>query len=134
MKKYLEDVKKRLKCWWDNQETGCGESHVYCRECELRVSGYSMQDAVKDAIGWIYRLEAATPKWISVEERLPPGANGMDFCALVLVCTREGCVTAGWNNDGKWHLINWDDDFISKHSDGFVTHWMPLPQAPEEET
>ena len=83
--------------------------------------------------GFVKGFESAQPKWISVEERLPSGSNGMDFCVLVLAYTQEQCITAGWNNGGTWYLINWDNDFISKHSAEFVTHWMPLPSGPKEE-
>lgn len=80
--------------------------------------------------GWNDAVDVM-PKWISVEERLPKGANGSDFCELVIVYTQDYYVTTGWNNGGNWYLIDWYNDYASKHSPEYVTHWMPLPPAPE---
>ena len=128
MKKWPDDVVNRFKCWWDNCETNCGETHVNCRDCPFHVPGYSMQDAVKDAIGWFYRLQAAQPKWISVEERLPLEDGQCVLCAVkdywgVAVC--EGCYSKVSNR--IWPN---DEDCVLDE----VTHWMPLPEPPKEET
>lgn len=70
----------------------------------------------------IEELLAAVPKWISVEERLPDVAkkvltyNG-DFVSENWLCTVAS----------KVGRIN-----VWAYSDGFVTHWMPLPKAPKE--
>lgn len=74
----------------------------------------------------------AMPKWISVEDALPNGSNGFDFCETVIVYTQDEQVTTGWNNCGEWYLLNWDNEFISKHPADYVTHWMPLPEPPKE--
>ena len=114
--------------WWQARENKlrpldmASISHIECSGAGARYNYYN--DALE-------ALEKQS-KWISVEERLPRGANGIDFCVLVLVYTQEQCITAGWNNDGTWHLINWDNDFITEHSADFVTHWMPLPEPPKE--
>ena len=68
------------------------------------------------------QLKARAPRWISVEERLPPFGE-------VLVC-----------GVGKWVGVCWH------HGEGFfeagsmfqlgndwVTHWMPLPEPTEED-
>lgn len=63
--------------------------------------------------------EAQGEKWISVEERLPKeelpvlvfmSYGKMDVCQLV---------------EGHW------TDVVRSHSNGSVTHWMPLPPAPK---
>lgn len=74
----------------------------------------------------VAQLEAAQPKWISVEERLPNVGeevmvcgvkNGMQFGAF------RGLLYPGKNR--KWL---WKKNTILE-----VTHWMPLPEAPKDE-
>lgn len=114
----------------------------------------------------VAQLEAAQPRWISVEEKLPD--NEVD----VLVCvTREHYsdpskdirfVAKAFHTDGKtntehsrygwslqyidmeydeeadayiipegwWESVEYEDEFSAV--DDFVTHWMPLPEAPKE--
>lgn len=72
------------------------------------------------------QVESAQPKWISVEERLPVEDE------TVIVCADDGCVYAAqyWGH-GKWRreLIG----CIRSDTDVAPTHWMPLPEPPEEE-
>lgn len=66
----------------------------------------------------IKRLKALVPEWISVKERLPIVSCGeLEF----LVATEDGCVEiqAFW---AKGQCFDYSD----------VTHWMPLPQPPNE--
>ena len=67
--------------------------------------------------GFVKGFEAAQPKWISVEERLPE--DGVD----VLVW-RDGCFAIA-------HIIT-ADDWTYTGIGGDPTHWMPLPQLPKE--
>lgn len=68
--------------------------------------------------------------WIDVNDRLPGYAltdsKGEGFGAsLVLVCLDSGNVLVDWydNNKESW----------TEHPDE-VTHWMPLPEAPNKPT
>lgn len=57
-------------------------------------------------------------EWISVKDRLP------DTCGKYLVWTENtGVETCRW--DGKWRGGRWTS---------FITHWIPLPTPPKEET
>lgn len=58
------------------------------------------------------------PQWISVKERLP------DEKQRVLVRCKTVGTTVGWRLWGEW---------MTDLGDGGseVTHWMPLPDAPE---
>lgn len=65
------------------------------------------------------------PRWIPVTERLPEG----DGNYLVVLCGNSheayyGSRSHIWLDPGK-EWVNWTR---------FVTHWMPLPAPPKEET
>lgn len=68
--------------------------------------------------------ELSKPRWIPVTERLPePFEN-------VLVANKRG---KHYDIDKGW----WNGSFFDRCAKGgyhSVTHWMPLPQPPKEET
>lgn len=83
-------------------------------------------------------LYGALPKWIPVTERLP------ELCQNVLVSDGKGS-GEGWRDRYDWHDQNREDvvytspqprDFWCipgcKVDEDHVTHWMPLPEPPEE--
>ena len=79
----------------------------------------------RDALAYIQQLEAQQPRWISVGERLPEDDG-------YFLCNR---------NDGSPDVVCMyygDGDFLTPEPDlnnisHVITHWMPLPQSPEEE-
>ena len=88
-------------------------SHLECSEAGIQYSYYN--DALK-------ALENQ-PKWISVEERLPEENKS------VLVFDE-------YNGVGISFYTRYTNSFVGLSKDvlfGSVTHWMPLPQAPEVE-
>ena len=65
-------------------------------------------------------------EWISVDDRLP------DYFTSVLVwCPGNKCIYAAYRNARQeWYTF---DDTIAGHVVvNMVTHWMPMPQPPEE--
>ena len=69
-------------------------------------------------------------KWISVKDRLP------DQQVNVLICGKQFSDDAeiGWQYGGDFYI---DEPVIA--FDGYekvtgVTHWMPLPEPPEQES
>ena len=100
----------------------------FCREQLLK----DVQDylkAIRKCSGRIEQhvkqLEAAQPKWISVEERLP--GKPCDVLAVV-----NGHVMYTWyhprtrcfeNGAGICYFV----------TENMVTHWMPLPNPPKED-
>lgn len=63
-------------------------------------------------------ISVASPKWISVNDRLPEVDEG-----YVLACSEFGSICfASFDADGNWH---------GEYQD--VTYWMPLPEPPEVE-
>jgi hypothetical protein len=72
----------------------------------------------------------ATPRWTSVEERLPE----YDRWVLCWYTDDDG---RKWHTVGelnsrykKWLLDIYNDDYDCEFT---VTHWMPLPEPPKEE-
>ena len=73
----------------------------------------------------IEALREKLPKWISVKERLP-----IDRLKKYLVAFRDvgGSIVdmARYFPSDGWTCDNWDVP------QNLITHWMPLPEAPEE--
>ena len=74
-----------------------------------------------DALTYIQQLEAAQPKWISVKKMFPKHKQ-------VVLAYVDPCVEiVQWNEaDELWEA---DAGWFKLDS---VTHWMPLPEPPEE--
>ena len=67
-------------------------------------------------------------QWVSVEERLPEKAKWSGD--RVLVYTEEGYIHTGLY---EGEAATEDDPWWDKFNDsGLVTHWMPLPEPPED--
>lgn len=87
---------------------------------------------------WQAAKAQAVPEWISVEDELPP--CDFEFCEtgeyvsnVVLI---HSAATYGFNmgmghvnEDGVWSAYSGEYDFMNVLE---VTHWMPLPDAPQE--
>lgn len=116
-----EEIKKGLR----HCQTVCLEDCPYyrtgikCSECTTHLS--------QDALAYIQYLEAKQPRWISVKERLPEGAEDERPC-LVYMAVYDECIIADYAGDGEW-LDRADLTNVTR----LVTHWMPLPKQPEEE-
>lgn len=113
--------------------------------CDCPYAGFITEDETcsehveKDTIALIELLEAErdaalakVPKWISVEEQLPEHdkpviirIKRMPGVVYYAVATRDDGFSSGW--------ITNDEDFNSDWGSPKVTHWMPLPEASEEE-
>lgn len=86
--------------------------------------------------------EQEQSQWISVKERLPeesgqyivccddsgcPYGEGIWYESGVVVCAQ---VDVGINGGVCWE---WNENGTLYDLEGVVTHWMPLPEPPEEE-
>ena len=103
-----------------------------CAECPFFDSEDCMGDMMVGAADLIERLTAENvalrekvPQWISVEDRLP-----IDRLSKYLVAFRDagGSIVdmARYFPSDGWTCNNWDVP------QDLITHWMPLPGAPEE--
>lgn len=97
-------------------------SRCFCDECAYFNAIECQTDLKRDCADLIKHLEAKQPKWISVKDRLPE-AEGM---YIVYIPLTGGTIVAADYLDGHW--IDWEVDLTER-----VTHWMPLPEPPEEE-
>jgi hypothetical protein len=72
----------------------------------------------------IWQLKQQVPKWISVEERLPEENTEVMMVLFGKVCIGDYLWSGSFESQSGsvWHA-----------GDGQITHWMPLPDAPEED-
>ena len=116
-----EEIKKGLECYIMQNTGGCED--IPCRDCPHYDpnSAYTIT-ACKDALAYIKQLEANQPKWISVKEMFPKHKQ------VVLAYVDPCLEIVQWNEaDGLWDA---DAGWFKLDS---VTHWMPLPEPPEED-
>lgn len=73
--------------------------------------------------------------WISVKDRLPEKVENRLF-PTVIVYTTTGEVAVGFidcTGDTFW-VLHGDADTLAEYPMEYVTHWMPLPETPKEES
>lgn len=73
-------------------------------------------------------LSAIKPRWIPVTERLPESMH-----EYVLCCGEKGGQFVGWIGEGI--IVNGKARAFQHGGKGrYITHWMPLPIPPKNET
>ena len=90
-----------------------------CEECSHTEAGDCYNKLKRNAADAIEELQK--PKWISVTERLPEEKEN------VLCRCWENRVRILYFNGEVWVVVG-------AYIKSFVTHWMPLPEPPKEET
>lgn len=127
-----EEIVKSLRvCGTQNDCIGC--------ECEFSTSCFDRlkvdaSNLIEQQAARIAELEAKVPRWIPVTERLPE--NGVPVLVNYI-----------GNNYGKYHpdaiavwtdygCFWWEGSLEDCYAEVAmpITHWMPLPGWPEEET
>lgn len=100
--------------------------------------GHDLKTAFED--GYRAGVETAQPKWISVEERLPEPnttvlliAHGWEpqlvyIGELKKVESEKSWLTGLVSKASEWTVYG-----FSYLHEPIVTHWMPIPQMPEED-
>lgn len=113
----------------------CSGGFGDCAECPYHQIPAACMKLSQDALAYIHQLEnhigeltekvaqleAAQPKWISVEERLPENDDNY----LVFTSDKNEAEIATYYGDGEW--LTHDLTNLTR----LVTHWMPLPSMPE---
>ena len=93
-----------------------------CDAVDMAISALRQQDVTDKDVG----------KWISVKDRLP------DYMGEVLVIV-SGKPHENITLDGAYEIAEYDPvegwilEMWPEWCSGVVTHWMPLPEPPEEE-
>lgn len=82
---------------------------------ELKDSHSAVEDVVAAAFIDGANFADAHPHWISVEDELP------EYDQRVLWCWDDGLISIG--------RVALDEQHIKAR---YITHWMPLPQAPKK--
>lgn len=97
----------------------------------------------KAALDLAFSALREQPQWISVEERLPEiYEKDPDWSVTVLFMTAQGHIHSGYRNIGRPQTSFYDDSWTPPYwldesenlsfEEDEVTHWMPLPEPPEE--
>ena len=120
-----EEIMQSLRICATHIEKGCGlcPQMKYVR-CTERLAD--------EAITMIERLTAENaalrekvPQWVSVDDRLP--ADHLKRYLIAFKDAGGSIVDAARYIPGLgWECCNWEVP------QGLITHWMPLPEAPEE--
>ena len=122
-----EDIKKWLECCTHGTCNGCPYFGDECDSDREVIDTLEYIQQLERKIGEltekVAQLEAAQPKWISVEERLPENDDNY----LVFTSDRNAAEIATYYGDGEWLT----HDFTNLTP--LVTHWMPIPQMPKED-
>ena len=114
------------------QALRCCKFGVPCEKCPVVGNKDCFDEVNTAAAELIERLTAENaalrekvPQWISVEEKLPA-----DYIKRYLIAFKDAggsIVDAARYIPGLgWECCNWEVP------QGLITHWMPLPEAPEE--
>ena len=77
------------------------------------------------------------PRWISVEERLPEDdADVLVYAVSNDDKSRDSCIamTSYTHNMHGFNIEGWRPPWQYFSYNYMITHWMPLPPAPKEES
>lgn len=98
------------------EELNKGQKHL-----SEQVAKWQAEVVKGDCEAWL--SEQDKPRWIPVTERLPE--DGKD---VLCFCRANIYFVLSWDGD------HWHEGADRYYMSGFVTHWMPLPEPPKEET
>ena len=115
-----DELVKRLRCQRFGNCPNCPMWYTEEVEPNLWRERCAAIDAA-DAIEVLSEMETTTPRWISVEERVPE-----NDCNCIVFS--DGYVKESHFYFGKFY------DPIEDYMRYKATHWMPLPKPPKEET
>ena len=124
-----EEIKQALKLCGRGCYSGCPYNSFECVE-EMSHDALAYIQQLENHIGEltekVAQLEAAQPKWISVEERLPEKP-----CSVLV--SVHGIILKGWYEDGSFEMIS-GYKFNAYDRNSVIAYWMPLQEPPKEES
>lgn len=140
----MNDVLREAKQAAEDAMTGAVLSHFECDLSDIR-------EYMHDKIKWEQKQWAAMPRWIPVTERLPESKIPVNIvwvnhapASYYAITKNKPFVATGIFFFGEWYW--WSattEDYLNEYGrcewdkvDGAIeiTHWMPLPEPPEEKT
>ena len=121
---YWEGLRKTFSSQLEKEENNFGRMHLQTTidAIDMAISALRQQDVTDKDVG----------KWISVKDRLP------DYMGEVLVIV-SGKPHENITLDGAYEIAEYDPvegwilEMWPEWCSGVVTHWMPLPEPPEED-
>lgn len=124
----MEELIKRLR---ELHPEEFGDAWDFAFACQRAM--HEAADAIEELQAQLmYSNDAAkaiaekVPKWIPVTERLP-------ICGDTVICFGDSEIEiADFVMGDKWSALPWF--FTDGEQETGVTHWMPLPKPPKEET
>lgn len=139
--KTSEEIKHTLRYCW------CKDEKHQCIKCPYNKENDSCDKALDaDALAYIQQLEdhirnltKMVPRWISVKERLPEDgqevlliAHGWKGKLLYVGHLQHMEAETSWLTGITSQESDWCIDGWSYLRAPYVTHWMPLPELPDE--
>ena len=114
-------------CNYCNWSSDCACNSRMCADALDYIQ--QLENHIGELTEKVAQLEAAQPKWISVEERLPDDRGNF--------ITKIHCDNGDWIEVNTFDHMEkeWWHDAVNctVKATEFVTHWMPLPEAPKED-
>lgn len=120
-----EEIKKMLKkC--PNADCSLCQSRFHCDiEAEALEYIQQLEHRIGELAANVAQLEAAQPKWISVNERMPETYDDGSVDAVLV--TDGSFIHMAYFSCGKWRFC--ESGEMKEEMFYSVTHWMPLPST-----
>ena len=123
----------------------CVEENDYCRQRDMCKAADAIEEMQREydsiakslceSVELVRKLRERVPRWISVTERLPePYTHVLVFCKFN---ASKRSVNQYWETIGKCNRDDNGKRYWALYGEALfwtITHWMPLPQPPKEET
>lgn len=137
-----DEIIKELRCLAAGEDCPsekCDNTCPYWTEIERGAALYDDRQLCRDAADMLE--QDAKTGWISVKDRLPEPGKDVLLIAYGWKDTRvyigrlehmspeTSCLTGITSKESEWCIQGW-----SYLKEPLVTHWMPLPEPPKEET
>lgn len=141
-----QDIIKVLRCIAKCDDIKCSDCEIdaYCSKDKIGIISANAADLIEQQVTEINELQKSLndlghanaclrgqiPEWIDVKDRLPD-KGGNYLCRYGF--QRDGCL-GDYRTTGCLYYYAYDHRPHWQHESVglFVTHWMPLPEPPEE--
>lgn len=105
---------------------------------EDRITDECKAELMRDAADALEQLQAQVPAWISVEERLPELTEQIETYDYCVDYSKDVLIWSPMNMVPLFEIarytdgMGWTDPYFRRIKfQETITHWMPLPKAPD---